>query len=87
VGEQWIVAQEIRESGGGKNKDKKIVMVKLILKKHKNQKPGTITIKSSVCSAKFLDLFLWCPMYWCLVLGLWGRVVPLLLDSLWGGRR
>jgi hypothetical protein len=30
-GGQWIVAQEKRKSEGGKNKDKKIVMVKLII--------------------------------------------------------
>jgi hypothetical protein len=30
-GEQWIVAQKKGESKGGKNRDKKIVIVKLII--------------------------------------------------------
>jgi hypothetical protein len=36
-GEQWIVALEKRESKGGKNRDKKIMMAKLILKKERNR--------------------------------------------------
>jgi hypothetical protein len=31
--EQWIVAQKIKESEGGTNRDKKIVMVKLVIQK------------------------------------------------------
>jgi hypothetical protein len=51
-GEQWIVAQE--KEGRGKNRNKKIVLVKLIIQK----KAGTATAKSSVCLVKVLDLFL-----------------------------
>jgi hypothetical protein len=69
-----------RESKGGKNKDKKIVMVKLIIQKKK----GTATAKSSVCLVKVLDLFFGVQCwYWCLVFwALWARVLALLSDSL-----
>jgi hypothetical protein len=36
-GEQWNVIQEREESDGGKNRDKEIVMVKLIIQKTKNR--------------------------------------------------
>jgi hypothetical protein len=85
-GEQWIVPQERREGKGGENRDKKKIMVKLIIQK---KKTGTTTTKSSVCLAKFLDLFLWDLIleswYWHLVFwALWGRVLSLLSDSLEG---
>jgi hypothetical protein len=51
----------------GKKRDKKIVMVKLIIQE--KRKIGTATKKSSVCSVKVLDLFLWCPIL-VLVLGI-----------------
>jgi hypothetical protein len=53
---QWIVAQEKEGKWGGKNSDKKIVTVKLIVQ-IKN-KTGTATTKSSLCSVKVLHLFL-----------------------------
>jgi hypothetical protein len=68
-GDQWIVAQERGESEEGKNRDKKIVMVKLTTQE---KKTGTAT-KSSVCLVRVLDLFLWCPIL-VLVLGVLGFV-------------
>jgi hypothetical protein len=70
------------ESERGKNRDKKTVMVKLIIQKIK----GTTTTKISVSLAKLLDLFLWCltlTLALC-ILGCVGKVVPLLLESLEG---
>jgi hypothetical protein len=51
-----------RESEGNKNRDKKILIVKLkILNKKWEIKP-TITTKRTISSVKVLDLFLWCPI-------------------------
>jgi hypothetical protein len=38
VGEQWILAQEKRESVGGEIRDEKILMVKLIVQKENRNK-------------------------------------------------
>jgi hypothetical protein len=54
-GGQWIVAQEKEGNRRGKNRDKKIVMVKIIIQKLKNQ----AMTKSSAFSVIVLDLFLW----------------------------
>jgi hypothetical protein len=45
---------------GGKNRDKKIVMVKLIIQEKKT--PGTATTERPVCLVKVLELFLWCAI-------------------------
>jgi hypothetical protein len=37
-GEQWIVLQERGRNEGGKNRDKKIVMIKLIIKNRYSEK-------------------------------------------------
>jgi hypothetical protein len=58
-GEQWIIAQ--KESEGGKNRDKKIVMVDLIIleekKNHQVQEPQKFSLL-----VKDLELFLRCPI-------------------------
>jgi hypothetical protein len=38
VGEQWIVAKEKGRSEGGKDRDKKIVMVTFVIQKQKKEK-------------------------------------------------
>jgi hypothetical protein len=57
---------------GDKNRDKKIVIVKLIIQKKKTP-PDTATTKNSVCLVKVLELFLWCLIL-VLMLGILGFV-------------
>jgi hypothetical protein len=71
------------ESEGGKNTDKKIVMIKLIIQKEK--KKNTIFSNNKMFSylVKVLELFLWGQIL-VLALGILGfvaRVLALLSDS------
>jgi hypothetical protein len=79
-----IQPKKRRESEGGKNRDKRITMVKLIIQKKSS---GTATIKTSVCSRKGLDLLLWQPipgLALC-ILGFVGEVAaPLVRQLGWG---
>jgi hypothetical protein len=66
-GEQWIVAQKRRENERGKNRDKKIVMAKLIIHTHTHtHKPTTKTTrywnsKKFIFLVKLLGIQSW---YW-----------------------
>jgi hypothetical protein len=75
--EQWIVAQEKWGSEVGKNKDRKIVMIKFIIQKEKKT-AGIATTESSVCLVKVLELFLWHPIL-ILALGILGFVEKVLI--------
>jgi hypothetical protein len=69
---------------GGKVKGVSIGIRNSDGKVNNTEKIGTATTKSSVCSVKVLDLFLWCPILVLAlsILGLGGRALALLLDSL-----
>jgi hypothetical protein len=59
----------MRENEGGMNREKKIIMEKLIVQ----EKRDTTTTKCTECLVKFLDLLLWHPIL-ILVLGILGFV-------------
>jgi hypothetical protein len=68
-GEQWIAARRRRESEEGKNRDKRIVMVKLIIQGGKRKKRNNKNTRFRnhrkfrfSLLVKVLELFLRCPV-------------------------
>jgi hypothetical protein len=84
-----------RESDGGKNRDKKIVIVKLIILNRKKgeelwgKNPQLQQQKVQSIPQKFwtysfgIQSWYWCLVFWAM----WGRVLPFASDSLRWGRQ